>query len=115
MAVKILIHRKVKPGKEKELSQAVRNLRSKIVHAGGYISGETLRSIENPSLYLVISTWRSLEDWKHWANSPDRKAFLEQTNPMLEEPAQITSYEYESPSVDVNEILTSLASSVQDE
>ena len=115
MAVKILIHRKVKPGKEKELSAAVRNLRSQIVHAGGYISGETLRSIEDSSRYLVISTWRSLEDWKRWADSPDRKAFQRKTEPMLEEPTQITSYEYESPSVNVNEILTGLASSVQDE
>jgi heme-degrading monooxygenase HmoA len=115
MAVKILIHRKVKLGKEKELSEAVRNLRSKIIHAGGYISGETLRSIEDPSVYLVISTWRSLEDWKHWANSPDRKAFQHQTDPMLEEPTKITSYEYESPSVNVEEILTRLSSSVRDE
>ncbi len=115
MAIKILIHRKVKPGKEKELSQAVRNLRSKIIHAGGYISGETLRSIEDPSIYLVISTWRSLEDWNHWANSRDRKAFQQKTDPMLEEPTKITSYEYESPSVNVDEILTRLGSTVQDE
>jgi heme-degrading monooxygenase HmoA len=115
MAIKILIHRKVRRGKEKELSEAVRNLRSKIVHAGGYISGETLRSIEDPSLYLVISTWRSLEDWNRWTDSPDRKAFQQQTDPMLDEPAKITSYEYESPSVNVEEILTRLSSSVQDE
>jgi heme-degrading monooxygenase HmoA len=114
MAIKILIHRKVRVGKEKELSAAVRNLRSKIIHAGGYISGETLRSIDDPSLHLVISTWRSLEDWNHWAGSPQRKAFLQMTDAMLEEPAKIASYEYESPSVNVEEILTGLAS-VQDE
>jgi heme-degrading monooxygenase HmoA len=115
MAIKILIHRKVKRGKEKELSEAVRNLRSKIIHAGGYISGETLRSIEDPSLYLVISTWRSLEDWNRWTGSLDRKAFQQNTEPMLEEPTKITSYEYESPSVNVEEILNRLSSSVQDE
>ena len=46
MAVKILIYRKIKPGKEKELSEAVRELRSKAIHAQGYISGEALRSME---------------------------------------------------------------------
>jgi heme-degrading monooxygenase HmoA len=115
MAVKILIHRKVRPGKEKELSEAVRNLRSKTIHAEGYISGETLRSIEDPSLYLVISTWRSLEDWNRWTHSPERKAFQQKTDAMLEEPTKITSYEYESPSINVDEILTRLGSSVQDE
>ena len=88
MAIKILIHRKVRPGKEKELSEAVRNLRSKTIHAEGYICGETLHSIEDPSLYLVISTWRSLEDWNRWANSPQRKEFQQMTDAMLEEPAK---------------------------
>ena len=65
MAVKILIQRKVKPGKEKELYETVRELRSMAIHAEGYISGETLCSIEDPSVRLVISTWKSLEDWNH--------------------------------------------------
>ena len=58
MAVKILIQRKIKPAKENELGEAIRELRSKAIHAQGYISGETLRSIEDPSLHLVISTWK---------------------------------------------------------
>jgi antibiotic biosynthesis monooxygenase (ABM) superfamily enzyme len=45
MAVKILIQRKVKPGKEKELYETVRELRSMAIHAEGYIFGETLCSI----------------------------------------------------------------------
>lgn len=65
MAVKILIQRKVKPGKEKELYETVRELRSMAIHAEGFISGETLCSIEDPSVQLVISTWKSLEDWNH--------------------------------------------------
>ena len=39
MAVKILIQRKVKPGKEKELNETVKELRSMAIHAQGYISG----------------------------------------------------------------------------
>ena len=113
MAIKVLIHRKVKLGKEIELSDAVRNLRSKIIHAAGYISGETLRSIEDPSVYLVVSTWKSVQDWKHWANSAERKAFQRQTDALLEEPTRIMFYEYESPVVNPEEVLTRLASSVE--
>ena len=90
MAVKILIQRKVKPGKEKELNEAVRELRSKAIHAEGYIFGETLCSIEEPSVHLVISTWKSLEDWNHWAESPGRKVFQQKTDAMLEEPTQLS-------------------------
>jgi heme-degrading monooxygenase HmoA len=77
MAVKVLIYRKIKSRKEKELSEAVRALRFKAMSAPGYISGETLRSAEEPSIHLVISTWRSIENWNNWFNSPERKAFQE--------------------------------------
>lgn len=115
MAVKVLIYRKVRPGKEKELSEAVRNLRSKAIHAEGYISGETLRSIEDPSVHLVISTWKSIEDWDNWFNTPERKAFEEKANVILEEPTKITPYEYESFPVNVDETLSSLEFSVEGE
>jgi heme-degrading monooxygenase HmoA len=115
MAVKILIYRKVKPGKEEELSEAVRNLRSEAIHAEGYISGETLRSIEDPSLHLVISTWKSLEDWNNWFNTPERKAFQQKIDAFLEEPAKIAAYEYESFRVNADETLRSLEFSVEGE
>ena len=115
MAVKIIIQRKIRPGKENEFSKALRELRSKAIHAQGYISGETLHSIEDPSLHLVISTWKSLENWNRWANSQERQTFQEKTDAMLEEPAKVTPCQYESTLPHVDEILTSLEFSVQDE
>jgi heme-degrading monooxygenase HmoA len=115
MAVKILIYRKVRPGKEKELSEAVRNLRSKAIHAEGYISGETLRSIEDPSVHLVISTWKGIEDWHNWFNTPERKAFQKKIDAILEEPAKIAPYEYESFPVNAAETLSSFEFSVEGE
>ena len=115
MAVKILIYRKVKAGKEEELSEAVRNLRSKAIHAEGYISGETLRSIEDPSLHLVISTWKSLEDWNNWFSTPERNAFQQKTDAILEEATKIAAYEYESFPVYADETLRSLEFSVEGE
>ena len=115
MTVKILIYRKVRPGKQKELSEAVRNLRSKAVHAKGYISGETLRSIEDPSVQLVISTWKSMEDWHNWFNTPERKAFQQKIDAILEEPSTITPYEHESFPVNADETVRSLEFSVEGE
>jgi heme-degrading monooxygenase HmoA len=115
MAVKILIYRKIRPGKEKELTEAVRNLRSKAIHAEGYISGETLRSIEDPSIHLVISLWKSIEDWHNWLNTPERKAFQQKIDALLEEPTKITPYEYEFLAVNVDEALNRLEFSVEGE
>jgi heme-degrading monooxygenase HmoA len=115
MAIKVLIQRKVKPGKEKELREVVKELRSVAVRTSGYISGETLRSIEEPSLHLVISAWKSIEDWKRWLNSSERKALEERTLPILEEPTKVSSYEYEFFSVNADKALAELDYSVDGE
>jgi len=115
MAVKILIHRQIKPGKEKEFSEAVRALRFKAMYAQGYISGETLRSVEDPSIHLVISTWKSIEDWNNWINTPERKAFQQKIDAILEEPTKIAPYKYESFPVNADETLSSLEFSVEGE
>jgi heme-degrading monooxygenase HmoA len=115
MAVKILIQRKVKPGREKEFNTLVRELRSKAIHAQGYISGETLCSIEDPSVRLAISTWTSPEDWNRWAEFPERRALQQKIDGLLEGPTKVIPYRYESISPEVDAILTALEATVQDE
>jgi heme-degrading monooxygenase HmoA len=95
MAVKILIQRKVKPGKEKELIEVVRELRSQAMHAEGFISGETLRCIEDPSVHLVISTWQSLDAWNAWIESPRRRALQKKVDEILAEPSTKTAFQFE--------------------
>jgi heme-degrading monooxygenase HmoA len=115
MAVKIVIERKIKPGKENEFGEALRDLRSRAIHAQGYIFGESLRGIEDPSLHMVISTWNSLADWNRWADSEERKAFQRQTDALLEEPTKVIPYQHESTSLHAHEMLTALASDVRDQ
>lgn len=95
MAVKILIQRKIQQGKEPELNEIVRKLRTQAMHAAGFISGETLRSIEDPTVHVVISTWKSLEDWNRWYDSPERKKARGEMDAILAEPTKISPYNYE--------------------
>lgn len=95
MAVKILIQRKVKLGEEEKLNEIVRELRSKAMHAEGFISGETLRAIEDPSVHLVISTWKTIEAWNVWINAPERKAIQAKMDAVLVEPTTMAPYQYE--------------------
>ena len=73
MAVRIIIDRKVKKGKESEFSELLRQLRSKAVSSKGYISGETLRALSDRHNFVVVSTWQSADDWKNWEKDPERK------------------------------------------
>ena len=38
-----------------------------------YISGETLRSLDDPEDFIVISVWETSDDWQKWFHSKERK------------------------------------------
>lgn len=73
MAVKVIIKRMVPEGRAEDLEPLLRELRTRATSQRGYISGETLRRLDKPDEYLVISTWESVEDWERWAKSQERE------------------------------------------
>ena len=66
MSVKIFIKRSVSEGKVPELTVLLKRLRSVTLMQPGYISGQTLKRLDQPGETMVISTWRSIEDWNDW-------------------------------------------------
>ncbi len=83
MAVKIFIKRIVPEDKAKEIIPLFREIRSLATNHSGYISGETLRSMDRLDLFLVISTWHSSEDWKKWMASEDRIKIQDKIDALL--------------------------------
>jgi heme-degrading monooxygenase HmoA len=94
MAVKILIKRRLPLDKAKDIVDVFRQLRMLAIEQEGYISSETLRSMENPQEFLVISTWRTLEDWERWFNSSQRKELHAKVDPLLEGGTSYEIYQY---------------------
>jgi heme-degrading monooxygenase HmoA len=72
MAVKIIIRRKVRKGKERQLLPLLLDIRSKAITQSGYISGETLINVNDPEEFVVIGTWKSVDHWKAWEASKER-------------------------------------------
>lgn len=72
MTVKIFIKRKVQTENIVELTLLLKRLRALTLEQDGYISGETLGRIDKKNECMVISTWKSLEDWNSWVNDPKR-------------------------------------------
>ena len=94
MAVKIIIKRRVQPDKETDLLPLLNKLRSSAMAESGYISGETMRSAEDPEEYLVISTWKSLNSWKTWESSTQRKEIQKEIDTLLKEETESSVYFY---------------------
>ena len=92
MAVRIIIDRKVKKGKESEFSELLKQLRSKAVSSKGYISGETLRALSDHSNFVVVSTWQTADDWKNWEDDPERKKVEERLEKIMTRPTKTKIY-----------------------
>ena len=66
MSVRIIIVRYVPKEKSVDLRPLLLEMRSLANAQSGYISGETLVNYDDPSEHLVISTWKTLDDWNRW-------------------------------------------------
>jgi heme-degrading monooxygenase HmoA len=73
MQAKILINRKFRKGKRREIIALLKELRSGALGQPGYISGETLASAEDPQQLLVIASWEDLESWHNWRDNTTRQ------------------------------------------
>jgi heme-degrading monooxygenase HmoA len=84
--IRVLIERWLKPGAEEAFDREMRALRREAVHRPGYVSGETMRDADAPRHVLVLSTWRSRDDWETWRASSARAAIDARIAPCLAEP-----------------------------
>ena len=92
MNAKILIKRKFKPGKQKEIISLLRELRSGALHQPGYISGETLTSTEEPHTMMVIGTWQDMESWYNWKRNNTRQTLEQMLETYQEESTEYQEY-----------------------
>lgn len=92
MAVKILIKRKVNEQTADGLDYLLKKMRSQTLSQAGYISGETYKRFDEEGESMVISTWKTVDDWRRWFNSEERKEIQNQIDILLEEPTEYEIY-----------------------
>ncbi|MEE9537292.1 MAG: antibiotic biosynthesis monooxygenase family protein [Desulfobacterales bacterium] len=83
MAVKILIRRKVPENKARQMIPLFREMRTLANEQPGYITGETMKNLEKPDEFLVISTWETSDDWKQWEQSDERQQIQSKIDALL--------------------------------
>jgi len=92
MAVKILITRSIVQEVAPVVRPLIVELRAHAMRQQGYISGETLKCIDKPGEYLVISTWQSLDDWNSWLDSQERKMLEEKIDSITGRATEYAAY-----------------------
>jgi heme-degrading monooxygenase HmoA len=94
MAVKVMIKRKVPATTAKKMIPLFRKMRAMATNQPGYISGETLKRLDSPDEFVVISTWHSSEDWKNWLESQERKTIQDEIDVLLGGQTEYEIYHY---------------------
>jgi heme-degrading monooxygenase HmoA len=83
MIVKIIIRRTVGEEKVKELIPLLEEIRTLAKERPDYISGETLKSLDKPDEFLVISTWNSPVSWEKWLANKERQEIQKRIDSLL--------------------------------
>ncbi len=91
--VRVIIERRGKPGKERELHGLLVEMRGKVLEQHAHLSSETYRSVEDPLLWVVISSWLDVNYWKTWESSPERQKIASTIEPLLVGPEKIYIFE----------------------
>jgi heme-degrading monooxygenase HmoA len=94
MAVKILIKRKVSESITKDLMPLFARLRNLATTQPGYISGETLKRLDETGEYLVISTWQSIDNWREYVVSRERNEIQSEIDARLSADTTYEIYQY---------------------
>ena len=92
MAVKIFIKRTMTTSHEDRLVSLLHKMRSVCLVQPGYVSGQTLKRLDKPGERLVISSWKSIEEWENWFNSPERREIQLEIDSLLGEETTYAIY-----------------------
>jgi heme-degrading monooxygenase HmoA len=93
MTVKIFIKRNVPESSIPGLTVLLKRLRSVTLMQPGYISGQTLKRLDKAGECMVISNWRSIEDWNNWLNNGKRIAIQNEIDQLLGQQTTYSIYE----------------------
>jgi len=82
----------VTPGREEEFMSSILAALPLIESAPGCHGAEVHRQIENPSTFLLVVQWTSVEAHMDFRSSPLFETWRSQTHPYYETPATVTHF-----------------------
>ncbi len=92
--IRVIIERHCRPERIAEMEALLIDFRTIAMRQPGYISGETLYSIDDPTLWLVISTWVDIEAWKAWQSSAERQEIEKKLETLLVSPEKVSVFSF---------------------
>jgi len=88
--IRVIIERWLAEGGDETIKKIMRDLRREAIHRPGYVTGETLRDVADPHHFVILSSWRTRQEWETWTASGMRREIEDQIRLLLSEPEKIT-------------------------
>ena len=82
----------VSPGREEEFEVSARTALAILDSAAGCFGGEFRRQEEDPSLYLLLIRWESIEAHMAWRETEDFQRWRDLTHPFYVERPTVTHF-----------------------
>ena len=79
----VLIERIVEDTLLEHYEENAKSILQEAVQIPGFMSGESLRDLDNPHKRIIWTKWRSAADWQAWQKSNKRQALMEKIQPLL--------------------------------
>ena len=93
MPVQVIIKRKLIIDNPENIFPLFSELHSRAMQQPGYIDSTTLKNIDKPEEYMVISTWATADDWKAWYMSKERRDIQGRVDSLIGERTHYSIYE----------------------
>ena len=95
MAIKVFIKRKLpEERKAKELTPLLSQMRNRCIQRSGYVSGMTLSRVDIQGESLVISTGKSIDEFRDWFHSDERAEIQKKIDVLIGRETEYEIYEY---------------------
>ncbi len=91
--IRVIIERSIAETLEIHYENISKETLQLAIRSPGFISGESLKDIQNPRHHILLCKWRSVEDWQLWVESPERKAMMSKLNILFDQEEKITLLE----------------------
>ncbi len=88
--ITVIIERHIAPGMASTYENFARQIIEATVSAPGFISGESLRGLDDPNARYIVVKMKNRSNWQQWLLSKQRRDLVALVSPLLTTPEKIT-------------------------
>merc|ERR1712166_1219884 len=88
--IRVLSERIIRPAQYAKVGQIMSGIETSVQRVPGLAELETLQCQKNPNKYIILTKWRSQDEYESWLKEPSYRETQKRLDTLLEGPAKYT-------------------------